>query len=91
MREDKLSNVAVLGVFVGMDKATVDGTRLAVLDKQYLATPDPVTEVIVCTTVRTKDDPFPLLDAAKPTDDDLEELVKSVLAEENARAAEVAG
>ena len=83
-REDKLSSLAVAGIFVGMDKVAVEGTRIAVLDKEYMKTTDPITEVIVCTTVRTKDDSFPLLDAVNPSDDDLEEFVKSVLPAETA-------
>ena len=86
-REDKLSSLAVAGIFVGMDKVAVEGTRIAVLDKEYMKTTDPITEVIVCTTVRTKDDSFPLLDAVKPSDADLEEFVKSVLPVEPVEAA----
>ena len=89
-REDKLSSLAVAGIFVGMDKVAVEGTRIAVLDKEYMKTTDPITEVIVCTTVRTKDDSFPLLDAVKPSDDDLEEFVKSVLPAETAGTAPAA-
>ena len=46
-REDKLSSLAVAGIFVGMDKVAVEGTRIAVLDKEYMKTTDPITEVIV--------------------------------------------
>ena len=36
---------------------------------------DPITDVIVCTTVRTRDDSFPLMDAVRPPQEDLDEFV----------------
>jgi hypothetical protein len=75
LRDTKLDPIAFAGIFVGLDKVTTAGTRVAVLDMQYMKVDDPITDVIVCTTVRTRDDSFPLMDAVRPSQEDLDEFV----------------
>ena len=92
LRDTKLDPIAFAGICVGLDKVTTAGTRAAVLDMQYMKVDDPITDVIVCTTVRTRDDSFPLMDAVRPSQEDLDEFVNVAVSGEAAgqpAAAEV--
>eukprot|EP00974_Lingulodinium_polyedra_P061172 5901059-Lingulodinium_polyedra.AAC.1 len=71
-REDKLEPVAIVGVFVGFDPVTVNGVRVAVPGPTRA---EPVLDVIVSTTVRTKDDQFPFVTGFTPNGDELQEIV----------------
>ncbi len=80
-RDDKVSPVAVLGTFLGFEKTVSNGTRVAVLHKDYTKVADPIEDVLVSTTVRRIDGHFPL--AEGPRED---ECLKDFLKEEEKRA-----
>jgi hypothetical protein len=71
-RDTKLDPVAVLGLFLGYDVSVTGGVRVAVLkDNQGNLVID---KIIVSTTVRTKDEEFPLAASKKPSDDELKAI-----------------
>ena len=54
-RDDKLSPVALMGVFLGYDKTIVNGIRVGVSEGNFRKCSQPAEEVIVSTTVRLKE------------------------------------
>ncbi len=86
-RDAKLDAVAVLGLFLGYDATVTGGVRMALLKlNQGMLKID---KVAVTTAVRTKDEEFPLSEAKRPTDDELQTIeteLKSGLPEPECQA-----
>ena len=68
-RDTKLDAVAVMGLFLGYDFTVTGGVRVALL--KLVQNTFEVDRVVVTTTVRKKDEEFPLAAAKRPADDEL--------------------
>ena len=80
--DDKLSSVAVMGVFLGYDTTIVNGIRVGVLEDCLRKRNHPVKDVIVSTTARMKYTTFPTMDSHIRIEEDMcrlftEEIEKS--------------